>query len=134
KDGIRDDLVTGVQTCALPISPYDAARYVPADQKTGDIVNRALQQERQINGGRMDGFVAWSENGGLAMSYYDATNLPVGRLAQQYTLADRFFHSAFDGSVVNLFFLFCAFTPVLQHAPRNFAISRDSQGVVWTDL
>jgi phospholipase C len=68
----------------LPVAPYDAARYVPADQKTGDIVNRALQQERQINGGRMDGFVAWSENGGLAMSYYDATDLPVGRLAQQY--------------------------------------------------
>ena len=41
----------------------------------------------------MDGFVAWSENGGLAMSYYDATDLPIGRLAQQYTLADRFFHS-----------------------------------------
>src|SRR5205823_4065083 len=36
----------------LPVAPYDAARYVPADQKTGDIVNRALQQERQINGGR----------------------------------------------------------------------------------
>src|SRR5439155_24039000 len=53
----------------LPVAPYDAAQYVPADQKTGDIVNRALQQERQINGGRMDGFVAWSENGGLAMSY-----------------------------------------------------------------
>src|SRR5438477_640538 len=87
----------------LPVAPYDAARYVPADQKTGDIVNRALQQERQINGGRMDGFVAWSENGGLAMSYYDATNLPVGRLAQQYTLADRFFHSAFDGSLFNYF-------------------------------
>jgi len=34
----------------------------------------------------MDGFVAWSENGGLAMSYYDATDLPVGRLAQQYVL------------------------------------------------
>src|SRR6266478_8168051 len=50
----------------LPVAPYDAARYVPPDQKTGDIVNRALQQERQINGGRMDGFVAWSENGGLA--------------------------------------------------------------------
>src|SRR5438094_6139071 len=28
----------------LPVAPYDAARYVPADQNTGDIVNRALQQ------------------------------------------------------------------------------------------
>src|SRR6202047_1792685 len=74
----------------LPVAPYDAARYVPPDQKTGDIVNRALQQERQINGGRMDGFVAWSENGGLAMGYYDATDLPVGRLAQQKGFGARF--------------------------------------------
>src|SRR2546429_434770 len=29
----------------LPVAPYDAARYVPPQQKTGDIVNRALQQE-----------------------------------------------------------------------------------------
>src|SRR2546426_10868789 len=28
----------------LPVAPYDAARYVPADQKTGDIVNLALQE------------------------------------------------------------------------------------------
>src|SRR6516162_1360574 len=61
----------------LPVAPYDAARFVPPDQKTGDIVNHALQEERQINGGRMDGFVAWSDNGGLALSYYDATELPV---------------------------------------------------------
>src|SRR2546426_893978 len=114
----------------LPVAPYDAARYVPADQKTGDIVNRALQQERQINGGRMDGFVAWSENGGLAMSYYDATNLPVGRLAQQYTLADRFFHSAFDGSLFNHFWLVCACTPVWPNAPANLVIQLDAQGVV----
>ena len=59
----------------LPVGPYDIAPYVPPHQKIGDIVNRALQEKRQINGGRMDGFVAWSENGGLALSYYDATNL-----------------------------------------------------------
>jgi len=95
----------------LPVAPYDIALYVPPHQKIGDIVNRALQEKRQINGGRMDGFVAWSENGGLAMSYYDATDLPVGRLAQQYTLADRFFHSAFDGSLINHLWLICACTP-----------------------
>src|SRR6266536_3271864 len=117
----------------LPVAPYDAAQYVPADQKTGDIVNLALQQERQINGGRMDGFVAWSENGGLAMSYYDATNLPVGRLAQQYTLADRFFHSAFDGSLFNHFWLVCACTPQWPDAPANLRIGLDAQGNVVKD-
>jgi phospholipase C len=114
----------------LPVAPYDAAQYVPPDQKTGDIVNRALQEERQINGGKMDGFVAWSENGGLAMSYYDATDLPVGRLAQQYTLADRFFHSAFDGSLFNHFWLICSCTPVWTNAPANLVIQLDTQGVV----
>ena len=115
---------------ALPVAPYDASRYAPPDQKIGDIVNRALQQERQINGGRMDGFVAWSENGGLAMSYYDATDLPVGRLAQQYVLADHFFHSAFDGSLFNHFWLVCACTPVWPNAPANLVIQLDAQGVV----
>ena len=78
----------------------------------------------------MDGFVAWSENGGLAMSYYDATDLPVGRLAQQYVLADHFFHSAFDGSLFNHFWLVCACTPVWPNAPTNLVIQLDAQGVV----
>jgi phospholipase C len=114
----------------LPVAPYDVAQYVPADQKTGDIVNLALQEVRQINGGRMDGFVAWSENGGLAMSYYDATNLPVGRLAQQYTLADRFFHSAFGGSLFNHWWLICACTPVWPDAPANLRLQIDERGVL----
>jgi phospholipase C len=117
----------------LPVAPYDAAQYVPPDHKTGDIVNRALQERRQINGGRMDGFVAWSENGGLALSYYDATDLPVGRLAQQYTLADHFFHSAFDGSLINHWWLICACTPVWPNAPANVVIQLDTQGVVVKD-
>lgn len=117
----------------LPIAPYDIAHYVPPDQKIGDIVNRALQEKRQINGGQMDGFVAWSENGGLAMSYYDATNLPVGRLAQQYTVADRFFHSAFDGSLINHLWLVCACTPMWSDAPANLRIEIDAQGAVVKD-
>ena len=117
----------------LPVAPYDIAPYVPPQQKIGDIVNRALQEKRQINGGRMDGFVAWSENGGLAMSYYNATELPVGRLAQQYTLADRFFHSAFDGSLINHFWLICACTPTWSSAPTNLKIQIDVQGAVLKD-
>ena len=118
---------------ALPVAPYDASRYAPPDQKIGDIVNRALQEKRQINGGRMDGFVAWSENGGLALSYYDATELPVGRLAQQYTLADRFYHSAFDGSLINHLWLVCACAPAWPDAPANLRIQLDAQGAVTKD-
>ena len=57
----------------LPVAPYDAARYVPPDSKTGDIVNRASQEQRQINGGRMDGFVAWSEPRFLAGPAFSCT-------------------------------------------------------------
>src|SRR5215467_15129157 len=31
EDGIRDYKVTGVQTCALPISPLTVSQYLPAD-------------------------------------------------------------------------------------------------------
>ena len=117
----------------LPVAPYDIGQYVPPRQKIGDIVNRALQEKRQINGGQMDGFVAWSENGGLAMSYYDATDLPVGRLAQQYTLADRFFHSAFDGSMINHLWLICACTPTWSDAPAKLKIQIDAEGAVMKD-
>ena len=67
------------------------------------------------------------------MSYYDATELPVGRLAQQYTLADRFFHSAFDGSLINHLWLICACTPTWSDAPANLRIQIDAQGNVVKD-
>src|SRR5690606_39860128 len=34
EDGIRDFHVTGVQTCALPISPSRASKRAPGDRKT----------------------------------------------------------------------------------------------------
>src|SRR5258708_17932899 len=44
EDGIRDDLVTGVQTCALPISPFDEKNtpyashgYAPLDDRPGHL-------------------------------------------------------------------------------------------------
>jgi phospholipase C len=75
----------------LPLQPYDLTHYVSADQLTGDIVHRFWHEQAQIDGGKMDGFVAWSDNGGLVFSYFDATNLPEGQLAQKYVLADNFF-------------------------------------------
>jgi len=44
------------------------------------------QRQYQIDSGHMDKFVAWSSNGGLTMGYYDATNVPKGKLAQQFVL------------------------------------------------
>ncbi len=104
---------------ALPVAPFDLARYVPPNERHGDPVHRFYQEQFQIHGGRMDQFVAWTNVGGLVMGYYDATNLPEGRLAQQFTMADRFFHAAFGGSFLNHFWLICACTPVFPDAPDS---------------
>ena len=117
----------------LPLAPFDAAHYVPADQKTGDLVHRFYQEQWQINGGQMNKFVAVSDAGSLAMSYYDATPMPEGQLAQHYTLADHFFHSAFGGSFLNHMFLICACAPVWPHAPAAVTIHLGADGSLLKD-
>ena len=117
----------------LPVKPFDLSPYIPPDQKTGVPVHLFYTQQAQINGGKMDKFVAWSTTGGLVMSYYDATQLPIGKLALQYTLADDFFHAAFGGSFLNHFWLICACTPVWPNAPANLIATFDAQGNVVKD-
>src|SRR5215470_9982919 len=94
--------------------PYDVltnSTLQPAD-KTGDIVHRYWHEQSQIDHGAMDWFVTWSDNPGLVMSYFDATNMPEGLLAQKYTMCDNFFHAAFGGSFLNHQFLVAASAPV----------------------
>jgi phospholipase C len=79
----------------MPVAPFDTQKYVGANQLTGDLVHRYYQEQYQIDGGKMDRFVAWSDAAGLVMSYYDGSNMPEGKLAQQYTMMDNFFHGAF---------------------------------------
>jgi acid phosphatase len=118
----------------LPVQPFDLMRYVPPDQITDNIVHLFYQQQYQINGGRMDKFVAWNDaggdHGGLAMSYYDVTDMPLGRLARQYTLCDNFFHSAFGGSWLNHMWLVSARTPYWPEAPRDMVAQLDARGVL----
>jgi len=80
-------------------------KYVAPNQQTGGAVQPYSQEQYQIDGGKMDKLVAWSDAAGLVMSYYDATNMPEGKLAAQFTLLDTFFHSAFGGSFLNHQFL-----------------------------
>ena len=103
---------------ALPLIPYDLTKYVPGSGITGDIVHRFYHEQLQIDNGvlepangSMDKFVTWSDNPGLVLSYIDATSLPEGKLAQQYTICDRFFHSAYGGSFLNHQFLVAAAAP-----------------------
>ena len=81
----------------LPNAPFDIEKYAPSDQKTSDIIHAFYHQQLQINGGKMDKFVAWTNAGGLPMGYYHTEKLGLLKYAQQYTLADNFFHAAFGG-------------------------------------
>lgn len=117
----------------LPVQPFDIAQFVPPDQKTGDLVHRFYQEQYQINGGKMDKFIAWTDAGGLAMGYYNATNMFEGKLAQQYTLADNFFHAAFGGAFLNHMWLVCSCTPTWPNAPASKAAELDANGVMTKD-
>jgi len=101
--------------------------------KTGDIVHRFWHEQSQINHGKMNKFVTWSDNPGLVLSYFDATTLPEGKLAQQYTLCDNFFHAAFGGSFLNHQFLIAARAPVYPNAPASMQPKLDPAGELALD-
>src|SRR5208282_162050 len=118
----------------LPVQPFDLNQYVPADKMIDDPGVGFYQEQNQIDGGRMDKFVAWSpNNGGITMGYYDATNAPEGMLAQQYVLDDNFFHAAYGGSFLNAQWLICACTPVWQNAPASMVAKLAPNGTLLKD-
>ncbi|HEV2036506.1 MAG TPA: acid phosphatase [Candidatus Dormibacteraeota bacterium] len=100
----------------LPNQPFDITKHVPANQKTVDLVHRFYQEQVQIDGGKMDKFVAVSDAAGLSVGYYPTAQLPVAAEAANYVLADNFFHAAFGGSFLNHQWLVCACTPVYANA------------------
>jgi acid phosphatase len=128
----------------LPPQPYNAVPYLikdagPGDPAglTGDMIHRFYTEQQQLDGGKNDKFVSWSDNGGLVLSYTDAANLPEGKLAQQYTLDDNFFHAAFGGSFLNAQFLVSAAAPewnqpLPANAPR-FVSTLDASGAPLVD-
>ena len=117
----------------LPVQPFDTIKFVGANQQTGDLVHRFYHEQYQIDGGKMDKFITWSDAAGLVMSYYDATEMPEGKLAQQFTLMDNFFHGAFGGSFLNHQFLICACAPTWSDAPSNIVAQLDDNGVITRD-
>lgn len=112
----------------LPNRPFLIDAFVPIDVRTGDLVHRWYQEQLQINGGRMDRFVAWSDAAGLTMGFYDTRGLALWRYAAEYTLADNFFHAAFGGSFLNHMWLACACMPVYPNAPAEITAQLDADG------
>jgi acid phosphatase len=107
---------------SLPVAPFDIRQYMQPDKKTGDLIHRYYHEQLQIDNGKMDQFAAWSDNPGLVMGYFDATEMPEGKLARQYVLCDNFFHSAFGGSFLNHQFLIAAAPPTWPEALRDPAL------------
>jgi acid phosphatase len=100
----------------FPNAPFGIDQYIPADQKTIDLVHRYYQEQVQIDGGRMDRFTAASDAKGLTQGFYDTTQLPLAKLAKKYTLDDEFFHAAFGGSFLNHMWFIAAQTPEFANA------------------
>jgi acid phosphatase len=104
----------------LPNRPFRIDWFVPLDALSGDLVHRFHTEQRQIHGGKMDRFIVEGNSGSLPLGYYDGSSLAMWKLAQEFTLADHFFHAAFGGSFLNHFWLICACSPEIR--PEDWAI------------
>ncbi len=109
----------------LPNAPFEIGRFVPAGERTPDLVHRFYEEQEQINGGRNDRFVEVSDAGGLAMGFYAEGVPQMQALAKAFTLADHFHHGAFGGSFLNHIHLICACAPVFPNAPANLVADVD---------
>jgi phospholipase C len=117
----------------LANQPFDIGRFVPPDMATRDLVHRFYQEQAQIDHGRMDRFVSISDALGLTMGYYHTAELPLAAIAKEFTLCDRFFHSAFGGSFLNHQWLIAARTPQFANAPKSMRAVIDSAGMLRVD-
>lgn len=93
-----------------------------------DPIHHFYVEQEQINGGRMDRFAEASNAGGLVLGYRDGRALRQWRLAEEFTLADHFFHAGFGGSLFNHFFLVCACPPTYPGAPESLVALIDEKG------
>ena len=117
----------------LPNKPFLMNGYVKPAEKTGDLVHEFYREQLQINGGRMEKFVAYTNAAGLTMGYYDYKNSHLWKLAETYALGDRMFHSAFGGSYLNHTYLVCGCAFRWPDAPPAIVAQIDEKGRVIKD-
>jgi phospholipase C len=97
------------------------------------LIHRFYTNQQQIDGGRNDKYVAWSDAQSLSFGYRDGAGTRLWQLAHDYTLADNFFQGAFGGSFLNHFWMVCACTPRYEAAPQALRATFDEHGVVTKD-
>jgi acid phosphatase len=135
-------VITQQQSVGLPNAPYSIEHaFTPQSQVTlstatvtRDLWHRFFEHQMQIDGGKNDGYAAWSDAGGLAMGHYDYSNSSLYALAREFVLADNFFQGAFGGSFLNHQYLICACAPEYPHAdtaaakPAIAILEQDANG------
>lgn len=114
----------------LPNAPFALDDYLPVNKDTAkDLVTKFYQERQQIDGGKMDRFVAVNTSSlGLTMGYFHTADLPLAAEAKKYTLLDHFHHAAFGGSFLNHMWLIAAATPVFPGAPDALKAELDGNG------
>jgi acid phosphatase len=114
---IAENQITDLRNAPFQIVDAHGAP-LPNSVITRDLVHRFYQNQMQINAGRNNQFAAWGDSGGLVMGHYQNSpdTLRLWGLAQQYTLCDNFFMSAFGGSWLNHIFLISAQAPFYPNA------------------
>ena len=135
-------VVTQQQSIGLPNAPYSIEHGFTAQSQvtlstatvTRDLWHRFFEHQMQIDGGKNDGYAAWSDAGGLALGHYDYSQSSLYALAREFVLADNFFQGAFGGSFLNHQYLICACAPEYPHAdtaaakPAIATLEQDANG------
>jgi acid phosphatase len=135
-------VVTEAQSAGLPNAPFSIEHAFTAQSHvalsmstvTRDLVHRFFEHQMQIDGGKNDGYAAWSDAGGLVMGYFDYSQSALYALAKDFVLADNFFQGAFGGSFLNHQYLICACAPVYPNAdtaaakPSIAILDKDAAG------
>jgi acid phosphatase len=135
-------VVTQAESVGLPNAPFSIEHAYTAQSGvtlstsavTRDLWHRFYEHQMQIDGGKNDGYAAWSDAGGLAMGHYDYSRSALYALAKEFVLADNFFQGAFGGSFLNHQYLICACAPEYPNAdeaaakPSIAILDRDAAG------
>jgi acid phosphatase len=117
-------VVTEAESVGLPNAPFPIEHaFTPQSNVTlststvtRDLAHRFYEHQMQIDGGKNDGYAAWSDAGGLTMGHYDYSQSALYALAKEFVLADNFFQGAFGGSFLNHQYLICACAPEYPNA------------------
>ena len=113
--------------------PFEMSPYVSLEEKASDMIHAFYQEQSQINHGAMNRFAQISNAAGAVMGHYDTKGTYLWQLAQEYTLGDAMFHSAFGGSFLNHVMLACSCAFHWPEAPEAFVAKLDEHGGVLRD-